>query len=94
MWIIGAFTGASIGSALVDLTKNAWLADISGPDAAGRTFGVAALATGAGATLGPIAGGALYDGMGKETIFYAASAILFIAIILMFSGRLKRADDG
>ncbi len=84
IWIIAAFTGASVGSVLVDLTKNAWLADISGPHAAGRTFGIAALAAGAGATLGPIAGGVLYDGWGKETIFYAAGFILLGAMSLLF----------
>ena len=89
--IIAAFTGASIGSVLVDLTKNAWLADISGPQAAGRTFGVAALAAGAGATLGPIAGGMLYDGWGKETIFYVAGIILLGAMGLIFSNTIKKS---
>lgn len=89
LWIIAAFTGASIGSVLIDLTKNAWLADISGPNAAGRTFGVAALAAGAGATLGPVAGGALYDGLGKETIFYVAGIILLATISLIFLAKPK-----
>ncbi len=89
IWIIAAFTGASIGSVLVDLTKNAWLADISGPNAAGTTFGIAALAAGAGATLGPVAGGALYDGLGKETIFYVAGIILLGAMSLLFSAKSK-----
>jgi len=88
--IIIAFVGASIGRMLADLTKNAWIADISGPSATGRTFGLAALAAGAGATTGPLLGGAIYDGLGKEYVFYVAGTVLFTAIILARSYRSEK----
>ena len=88
-WLIGAFVGAAIGNVLFDLTKNAWIADIAGSDAAGRTFGLAALATGMGAALGPLAGGVVYDQWGKEYIFYVAAGIFAAAVIsiLPFLGK-------
>lgn len=81
IWLIGAFTGAAIGGVLVDLSKNAWLGDIADPEAAGRTFGMGALATGIGATLGPLAGGYIFDNIGKPYIFYAGSAVLLMAAL-------------
>jgi len=81
VWLIGAFTGAAIGSVLVDLTKNAWLGDIADPETAGRTFGIAALAAGIGATLGPLAGGYVFDTIGKEYIFYLGASMFFIAAL-------------
>lgn len=82
IWLIGAFTGAAIGSVLVDLTKNAWLGDIADTETAGRTFGIAALAAGIGATLGPLAGGYVFDNIGKEYIFYLGASVFFIAALI------------
>ncbi len=82
IWLITAFTGAAIGSVLIDLTKNAWIADISGAQATGRTFGLVAFVAGAGAALGPLAGGAIYDGFGKDYIFYFAGAVFLFALLL------------
>jgi len=87
VWIIVAFTGASIGRVLIELTKDAWIGDISGPHAAGRTFGLAALAAGLGATLGPLAGGLVYDELGRAYIFYMAAAIMTAAIYLALTFR-------
>ena len=74
--VIGVFLAAMIGTVLVDLTKNAWVVDISSVNAVGRAFGLAALAAGAGAALGPIAGGVIYDSLGPDYLFYGAGAIL------------------
>jgi MFS family permease len=87
VWVIVAFTGASIGRVLAELTKDAWIGDISGPDAAGRTFGLAALAAGLGATSGPLAGGLVYDRLGQEYVFYIAAAMMAAAIYLALSFR-------
>jgi len=81
-WVIAVFVASSIGGVLADLTKSAWIADISGDGAAGRSFGIAALAVGAGAALGPLAGGLIYDGLGKEYLFYFTGLILIIALLL------------
>ncbi len=79
--LIAAFTGAAIGNVLIDLTKAAWIADIAAQDAAGRTFGLAALVAGLGAALGPLVGGIIYDDFGKEYIFYANAAVLVVAVL-------------
>ncbi|GJL90385.1 MAG: hypothetical protein DHS20C04_00440 [Hyphococcus sp.] len=76
-WVIGAFLAAAIGSVLLDLTKNAWVADISVEGTIGRTFGLAALASGGGAATGPLAGGYIYDAYGPDYLFFAAAIILF-----------------
>ncbi len=76
VWVVGAFLAAAIGSVLIDLTKNAWVADISADGAIGRTFGLAALASGAGAAAGPLAGGYIYDALGPQYLFYAAAGVL------------------
>ncbi|WDI33102.1 MFS transporter [Hyphococcus flavus] len=80
--VIGAFVAASVGAVLVDLTKNAWVADLSNAGAMGRTFGLASFAAGAGAALGPLVGGVIYDASGPNYLFYFASAILFAAAVL------------
>lgn len=91
-WVIGAFVASSIGGVLAELTKSAWIGDLSGEGAEGRTFGVAALASGAGAALGPLAGGAIYDGFGREYLFYFAVMSLTPALVLAvsFGARQRR----
>ncbi|MEO1137190.1 MAG: MFS transporter, partial [Pseudomonadota bacterium] len=79
--LVGMFLGAAIGAVLVDLTKNAWVADLSESAAVGRSFGLAALAAGGGGVLGPIAGGAIYDSIGPDYLFYGAALILFAAAL-------------
>ncbi len=89
-WVIAVFVASSIGSVLSDLTKSAWIADISGDGAAGRTFGIAALAVGAGAALGPLAGGLIYDGLGREYLFYFTGIVLLAALFLTLAFRIGR----
>jgi len=83
IWLIAAFTGAAIGSVLIDLTKNAWIADIAGTQATGRTFGLAAFVTGVGAALGPLAGGAIFDSFGRDYIFYFAGVVFLASMLLV-----------
>lgn len=88
--VIAAFTVSSIGSVLVDLTKNALIADLSDAGGAGRAFGLAALAAGGGAALGPLAGGVIYDELGSNNLFYAAGGILLAAFALTLAFNPKR----
>lgn len=83
LMIMAAFTFSAVGAVLAELTRNAWVADIAGPGAAGRTFGVAALVAGAGAALGPLAGGAVYEHVSRDGLFYVAAATLIAAAILL-----------
>ena len=78
-WIILVFTGGALGSVLAELTRNAWVGDIADSKAMGRAYGIAALAAGIGSTLGPLAGGLIYDEWGQDTIFYANGAVMLAA---------------
>lgn len=89
--VIGAFLAAAIGAVTVDLTRNAWVADISGKGATGRTFGLAALAIGAGSALGPLAGGVIYDRFGPDYLFYGAGAIFILGAAIAFALRPRKA---
>ena len=93
---IGAFTAAAIGSVLYDLTKNAWIGDIGGDETSGRNFGLAAFAAGLGATLGPLIGGYLFDGLGREFVFYAGAFVFLLASIIAASymGAASEHDHG
>ncbi len=80
--VIGVFLAAAIGAVLVEMTKNAWVADISDENALGRAFGLAALSAGGGAALGPIAGGVIYDVYGPDYLFYGAGAALCASAVI------------
>ena len=89
IWVTVIFVGAAIGSVLVDITKNAWLSDIAGKDAVGRTFGVAALFASLGSVAGPLLGGAIYDHLDKEAMFYVA-AFFWLTAGLLIAARRQR----
>lgn len=80
--VIALFTGGAIGSVLADLTRNAWIGDISDGKATGQAYGIAALAAGIGSTLGPLAGGAIYEGWGQDYLFYTSGLILLATTCL------------
>ena len=98
-WVIGAFVFASIGGVLSELTKSAWVADLSGAQgdnrSAGRAFGYAALAVGAGAALGPLAGGYIYDQLGGAYLFYFAGGALLVTMVLTLAFNIiaKRIEN-
>ena len=89
IWVTVIFVGAAIGSVLVDITKNAWLSDIAGQAAVGRTFGVAALFASLGSVGGPLLGGAIYDNLDKEAMFYVA-AFFWLSAGLLIAARRQR----
>jgi MFS family permease len=89
VFIILVFTGGALGSVLAELTRNAWVGDISDGKATGRAYGVAALATGIGSTLGPLAGGAIYDAWGKDLIFYSSGFVLLLTALLVLGFKAK-----
>ena len=78
-FVIGAFTLSVSGSLLVELTRSAWVGDMTQSETAGRAFGYAAVAIGGGGAMGPFLGGVIYDHYGAPMIFYTAS-VLMLAI--------------
>lgn len=82
--VIGAFLISSVGLVLVDLTKAAWIADLSPQGATGRNFGLAAFAAASGGLLGPLLGGAIYDHLGAEWLFRLSPIILLATAMMAF----------
>lgn len=77
--MIVLFVIAAIGSALGELTRSAWVADLTPADATGRAYGLIELAAGLGGVIGPLAGGALYDRVSQESVFVAGGSLLLMA---------------
>lgn len=90
--VLAAIFMASMGMVLVDLTKSAWVGDLSSGGSRGRTFGLAALAAGGGAVMGPIAGGWIYDQFGAEYLFIAAAGVFSGAALFAIGSRTLTAD--
>lgn len=63
----------------------ALVADLTGGDQRGRAYGLYALAGGLGATVGPLAGGWLYEHVSPATPFYANGAVLVASTIVLWA---------
>jgi MFS family permease len=86
----------AVGFAAGDPAEQALVADLAGHDQRGRAYGYYALAADLGAAVGPFAGTWLYQHAGRAIPFYANSAVLFLAavVLLLFLRvpRLSQAD--
>lgn len=82
LWVIEAVCFAAS-----DPASQALIADLTGEDehsrVRGRVFGAFALTGGLGATLGPLAGGWLYDAVGQAAPFIANGAVLLVCAAAM-----------
>jgi DHA1 family multidrug resistance protein-like MFS transporter len=63
--------------------EEALVADLSGSDQRGESFGLYTFASGLGAVIGPIFGGWLYDSAGHAVPFYFTAALVFLGAILI-----------
>jgi MFS family permease len=63
--------------------EEALVADLSGTDQRGESYGLYTFASGLGAVFGPIAGGWLYDSAGHAVPFYFTAALVFVGAILV-----------
>ena len=66
-----------------DPAEQALVADLTGNDQRGRAYGLYALAGGLGATVGPVAGGWLYEAVGPQAPFQANGVILGLCTLLL-----------
>jgi len=80
--VVGAFVAAAIGAMLTDVTKSAWVADKSSRNVAGRTFALAAFATGLGSIAGPLAGGLVYGKLGADALLHGCAGVYALAAII------------
>jgi len=79
IWILEAlFVAAAVPA------QDAIVSEVSGGDVRGRTFGIYAAAAGLGASAGPLAGGWLYDNVGRATPFWLNAAFLPIVGAIVF----------
>jgi MFS family permease len=63
--------------------ERAFVADIAGEDIRGISYGLYTFAYYLGSTLGPLAGGWLYDNLGHAMPFYLNSAVLVLGALLV-----------
>lgn len=66
-----------------DPAEQALVADLTGGDQRGRAYGLYTMAAGLGATVGPLAGGWLYQSVGPWAPFYANGAILALCAVVL-----------
>jgi MFS family permease len=62
----------------------ALVADLTGGDQRGRAYGLYALAGGLGATIGPLAGGWLYERVSPAASFYANGIVLILSALVLW----------
>jgi MFS family permease len=63
--------------------EEALVADLSGSDRQGASFGFYTLASGLGAVVGPLIGGWLYDQVGHAVPFYFTAALVLFGAVLI-----------
>jgi MFS family permease len=73
------------------------VADLTGGDQRGRAYGLYALAGGVGATIGPLAGGWLYERVSPVAPFYANGIVLAVCAIVLWAllrvpGRMETGE--
>jgi len=86
------YTISAFGWAMSDPARKALTASFGQDNATGRSFGVAELYGGIGATLGPVLGGYLYDSQGPVATFVANG--LLLSITAMAAWLLLRNHPG
>ena len=80
--VVGVYTLSSVGWALIEPARKSLTAHLSGGHAA-RGFGLAEMAFGAGAVVGPLAGGYMYDQFGVAQAFYLNAAVMLLALVML-----------
>jgi DHA1 family multidrug resistance protein-like MFS transporter len=78
--VVVAAAGTASGPA-----RQALVADLTGGDQRGRAYGLYALAGGLGATVGPLAGGWLYESVGPAAPFYANGIVLALSALVLLA---------
>jgi DHA1 family tetracycline resistance protein-like MFS transporter len=76
LWLVEAVSATASEPA-----SQAFVTDLTGPEERGRVFGMFSLAAGLGATIGPLAGGWLYDTVGQASPFTAVAILMAISAV-------------
>jgi MFS family permease len=75
----------SLGYTASSPAERAFVADIAGSDSRGVSYGLYTFAYFLGTAIGPLAGGWLYDNLGRASPFYANSVMLLVAAVLVMA---------
>jgi DHA1 family multidrug resistance protein-like MFS transporter len=82
----------SVSYSAGDPAEQALVADLTGGDQRGRAYGLYAFAAGLGATVGPVAGGWLYETIGPQAPFLANGVVLGACTLVLLA--LLRVPSG
>jgi MFS transporter, DHA1 family, multidrug resistance protein len=77
LWVVEAVCATAS-----DPATQALVTDLTGMEERGRIFGMFALAAGLGATIGPLAGGWLYDTVGQSSPFTGVAILMAISAVV------------
>lgn len=80
-WLVVVYTLTSVGWAMSGPAESAMVADLTGAQMRGRGYGFYELASGLGASVGPLLGGWLYDTAGKSIPFFANGILLLAGAV-------------
>jgi MFS family permease len=80
-WLVVLYTPSAVGWSLADPAEAALVADIAGEDRRGTGYGLYAGAHFLGLSIGPLAGGWLYDRIGQAVPFFLNGAILLFSAV-------------
>lgn len=90
VWVAACYTLFAAGWALAGPAEDALVGDLSSDLDRGRVFGFKEAAASAGAALGPLVGGAIYDHWRPELAFVTNGLLLLVTAALV-TGWLQRA---
>ncbi|MFT7686406.1 MAG: DHA1 family multidrug resistance protein-like MFS transporter [Candidatus Azotimanducaceae bacterium] len=91
-YIVVVYTFSNIAWALIGPTRKSLTVSSTSSSGTARAFGVSEMAFGAGATIGPLVGGYMYDQISHAAPFYFNGFVMMIAAIL--SLLLLRSSNG
>ena len=82
-WLILVYTLSAVGWALIEPTRKAFVANHGDDASVARNFGITEFVFGCGATLGPLAGGYLYDQFSFSASLVTTSVVLGAVVLLV-----------
>jgi MFS family permease len=83
LWLTIFWTLESVGWAMAGPAEEAMVADLTGNQVRGLGYGFYTFVSSMGASVGPLAGGWLYDSVGRAVPFYLNGVVLLMGALLV-----------
>jgi MFS family permease len=83
IWLAIFWTLESVGWAMAGPAEEAMVADLTGHQVRGMGYGLYTFVSSMGASIGPLAGGWLYDSVGRTIPFYLNGVVLLIGALFI-----------